>query len=285
MNNAVRSLAVSGPDLYAGGDFTTAGGVAANKIAKWNGSAWSALGSGMNSVVFALAEKSSSGLIVGGAFTFAGTNLSPYLAQANVSTITSVTGVTGPANGGYNAGTVLTFTVNYSGPVTVTGNPQLALTIGLITRQASYVSGSGSSTLTFTYTVQPGETDSDGITVASPLSLNGGTIVDSGSAAAQLTFTPPDTSKVLVDGIPPTVASVVRFNNAAQVLAGGPQTVNFQVTYSEPVTNVVPASFSILNKNGGTVQGTIGAITGGPRIYLVPVNITSGYGEFTLRVN
>ena len=34
----------SSGNLYAGGNFTTAGGVAANYIAKWNGSAWSALG-------------------------------------------------------------------------------------------------------------------------------------------------------------------------------------------------------------------------------------------------
>ena len=34
--------------LYAGGEFTTAGGNAANDIAQWNGSSWSALGSGMN---------------------------------------------------------------------------------------------------------------------------------------------------------------------------------------------------------------------------------------------
>ena len=36
--------------------FTTAGGVSANKVAKWNGSSWSALGSGMNSTVRALAR-------------------------------------------------------------------------------------------------------------------------------------------------------------------------------------------------------------------------------------
>ena len=44
----VNALAVSGSTLYAGGDFTTAGGSAANYIAQWNGSSWSALGSGMN---------------------------------------------------------------------------------------------------------------------------------------------------------------------------------------------------------------------------------------------
>ncbi len=43
----VYALAVSGTNLYAGGWFTTAGGVPANYIAKWDGSAWSALGSGM----------------------------------------------------------------------------------------------------------------------------------------------------------------------------------------------------------------------------------------------
>ena len=39
---------MSGTNLYAGGGFTTAGGVPANYIAKWDGSAWSALGSGMD---------------------------------------------------------------------------------------------------------------------------------------------------------------------------------------------------------------------------------------------
>src|SRR5262249_24972436 len=44
----------TGPALYAGGLFTTAGGIAANNIAKWNGGQWSPLGTGVNTNVFAL---------------------------------------------------------------------------------------------------------------------------------------------------------------------------------------------------------------------------------------
>jgi hypothetical protein len=43
-----------GTALYAGGYFTTAGGVVANYIAKWDGSSWAPLGSGMNGEVLAL---------------------------------------------------------------------------------------------------------------------------------------------------------------------------------------------------------------------------------------
>jgi hypothetical protein len=49
-NLPVRALAVIGSDLVAGGNFTSAGGTPANYIAKWNGSSWSALGSGTNRV-------------------------------------------------------------------------------------------------------------------------------------------------------------------------------------------------------------------------------------------
>ncbi len=42
-------------DLIAGGGFNTAGGIATNNIAKWNGSVWSALGSGVNGTVYDLA--------------------------------------------------------------------------------------------------------------------------------------------------------------------------------------------------------------------------------------
>jgi hypothetical protein len=78
----VNALAVSGSTLYAGSEFTTAGGVAANYIAQWNGSTWSALGSGMNSYVFALAVSGST-LYAGGFFTTAGGDAANYIAQWN----------------------------------------------------------------------------------------------------------------------------------------------------------------------------------------------------------
>jgi hypothetical protein len=77
----VEGLVVSGGDVYAGGFFTTAGGVAANYIAKWDGSSWSALGSGMNRPVLALAL-SGSKLYAGGFFTTVGGKVSPYTARA-----------------------------------------------------------------------------------------------------------------------------------------------------------------------------------------------------------
>ena len=70
-----HALAVSGTNLYAGGWFTKAGGVPANRIAKWDGSAWSALGSGMATATtlgsLALAV-SGTDLYAGGYFTTAG---------------------------------------------------------------------------------------------------------------------------------------------------------------------------------------------------------------------
>ena len=79
---SVYALAVSGGDVYAGGYFTTAGGNAGNYIAKWNGSSWTALGSGIGGSglplsVHALAV-SGSDLYAGGDFTTAGGKVPAY---------------------------------------------------------------------------------------------------------------------------------------------------------------------------------------------------------------
>ncbi|MHA3770406.1 DUF7453 family protein [Verrucomicrobiota bacterium sgz303538] len=79
----VVALAVNGNDVYAGGRFTTSGGVVTNNIAKWNGSTWSALGSGVNDQVHALALNGND-LYVGGYFTVAGTAVAGQIARADL---------------------------------------------------------------------------------------------------------------------------------------------------------------------------------------------------------
>ncbi len=82
-NNGVNALTVfddgTGPALYAGGKFTTAGGVPANNVAKWNGTRWAALGSGLEGNEFAhvtdlavLNEGPGRALYAAGFFTTAG---------------------------------------------------------------------------------------------------------------------------------------------------------------------------------------------------------------------
>ncbi|HCE43232.1 MAG TPA: hypothetical protein DET40_06770 [Lentisphaeria bacterium] len=73
-------------NLYAAGSFETAGGIPANCIAKWNGSAWSALGSGTNNKIYAMAfDPVGDNLYVGGGFTTAGNQFSAYVATYAVS--------------------------------------------------------------------------------------------------------------------------------------------------------------------------------------------------------
>ena len=68
-NRGVYALKAAGSDLYAGGKFAVAGGVAAVGIAKWNGTAWSAVGSAFttNDFVYSLATLGSD-LVAGGSF-------------------------------------------------------------------------------------------------------------------------------------------------------------------------------------------------------------------------
>jgi hypothetical protein len=60
-------------NLYIGGWFGVAGNAVAKNDAKWDGSSWSALGSGINDWVWALAVSGGT-LYAGGYFTAAGGN-------------------------------------------------------------------------------------------------------------------------------------------------------------------------------------------------------------------
>ncbi len=95
--------------------------------------------------------------------------------------------LTSDPGGGYATGEEIEGTVRFNKRVTVTGTPQLGLTVGSVTRQASY-EGGAREVVTFSYEVAANETDADGVSVAAnALSLNGGTIRDSANRAAGLT--------------------------------------------------------------------------------------------------
>jgi hypothetical protein len=113
MNGTVWALAVlPNGDLVAGGKFTFAGGVAANRIARWDGSSWAALGSGLAGSlgvgprVGAVAVLPNGELVAGGRFSTAGGVPSNYFARWTDSGIPSV--AEQPAAQSIDAGATLT---------------------------------------------------------------------------------------------------------------------------------------------------------------------------------
>ena len=91
--SAVTALTVfdagTGPALYAGGSFTTAGGVAANRVARWNGFSWSKLGAGLSGgewdgwvrALTVFNDGTGAALYAGGYFTESGGRRTPYIAR------------------------------------------------------------------------------------------------------------------------------------------------------------------------------------------------------------
>ncbi|SVB22974.1 uncharacterized protein METZ01_LOCUS175828, partial [marine metagenome] len=111
-------------------------------------------------------------------------------------TVTSVSSTAD--NGTYGIGSVIPITVTFDESVIVTGTPQLTLETGDTDVVVDYSSGSGSSILTFNYTVASGHTSGDldyGSTSA--LALNSGTIKDAVGNTATLTFASPGATNSL----------------------------------------------------------------------------------------
>jgi hypothetical protein len=99
----VRTLAVSGTDVYAGGDFTIAGGVAAFNLAKWNGNSWSALGSGISRGVRALALSGNDLYAGGNTYLLGDRSRSSIAKWTGTSWITLASGIMGDLHSGVSA--------------------------------------------------------------------------------------------------------------------------------------------------------------------------------------
>ena len=152
-----------------------------------------------------------------------------------------VVSVTPPADSLYKPGETLIFIVNMNKSVSVSGTPQLALTIGSSTTIATYISGSGTTTLTFNYVVQPNDIDLNGISASSPITLNSGSIRDGAGNNAVLTFTVPDLSNVKTGKTDQTItfnALPAKVLTDADFSPGAIASSGLEVTFSSDDTSV-----------------------------------------------
>jgi hypothetical protein len=170
-------------------------------------------------------------------------------------TVTNVTSST--ANGSYNVGDVISIQVTFNEAVTVSGTPQITIETGSTDRVVNYTSGSGTSTLTFDYTIQAGDTSSDLTYLATnALALNSGTIKNSSNLDAVLTLASPSAAgslaankAIVVDTTLPTVTSFSSTTSDGAYKAGA--VINITATLSEAVTTA--SSITVTLDNGETV--------------------------------
>ena len=126
-----------------------------------------------------------------------------------------ITGDSGKLNDRLNEDDTVTVSVTFDDKVEFDpniGKPSIWLNVGGQSREATYVSGGGSSVLQFTYTIAAEDNDSDGIAIdANSISLNGATVTDlAGNVAASLAHDAvANNSSYLVDNTGPDTTVVI----------------------------------------------------------------------------
>ncbi|MBN2037878.1 MAG: DUF2341 domain-containing protein, partial [Chitinispirillaceae bacterium] len=183
----------------------------------------------------------------------------PYVTEVNASTV----------SGSYGIGATISVTVTFSENVTVAGGtPVITLETGTTDRDATYASGSGTTTLTFEYTVMAGDASGDLDYVSnSALALSGATIRDANSFNANLTLPTPgttgslaDTKDIRIDGSAPTVPSTsISAPNGGEVwLAGSSQNITWNnASVTDDLLKNNPISLYYSTDGGSTFPNLI----------------------------
>jgi len=294
LNWSVYALATNGSDLYVGGDFNNAAGIqAADKIAKWDGSAWSSLGDNgygggvLFGAVWAITSIDQN-IFVGGDFTNAtGMPEADYIARWDGSAWFAL-GSNGAGDGALNA--PVYDILPYGNYVIVVGeftNASGITEADLVakwgkpgwTALGSDGAGDGSFTTGSNLSadgvaVQALAMDNDAVYVGGEFLgvNNNGSVLDYGNyvAAYGLANVAPEVISITRDGPSPTSAV----------------SVDFTVTFTEPVTGVGTDDFSLTTT--GSITGT--AVTGvhpasGPSsIYTVTASTGKWNGSMYLNV-
>src|ERR1700729_3921663 len=156
-----------------------------------------------------------------------------------------------PATGDLNAGDTVALTLAFSENVTVAGGaPTLTLNDG---GTATYISGSGTSALTFSYTVAAGQNTPDLMATAVNLPT-GATIDDASGNAANLALSSVTQSSPQIDTTTPTIIGISDSPATGDLNAG--DTVALTLAFSENVTVAGGAPTLTLN-DGETARDVI----------------------------
>jgi len=205
--------------------------------------------------------------------TLPATTATGALATSDVSisvTHPSVVSITSTSsNGIYTTGDVIGLIVTFNVPVVVTGAPTLALNTAPSSGLATYVSGSATTTLSFTYTVVASQNTP--LLDASGTNALAGTIADASGDAAALTL--PIGTTVGSLALDSTIAIETTAGTAAPGVtsltsptANGSyvtgQSVEVDVNFSSPVT-VTGSPYVQLNAQGTAPSQAIATYTGG----------------------
>ena len=170
--------------------------------------------------------------------------------------IPAVTGVTAsPATADLDAGKTVTLTVALSEAVSVSGGtPTLSLNDG---GTATYQSGSGTKSLVFSYTVQPGDNTPD--LAISGYALNGALIQDAAGNNANLAGVVTNPAGTLqIDTVTPIITSVTESPSSGDLKAGS--VVTFTLATAAPVY-VSGGTPSLTLNDGGTATYKSGSGT------------------------
>ena len=187
--------------------------------------------------------------------------------DTTIPTVTQV--VASPGSGTENPGDVITLTVDLSKAVTVTGTPTLTLNDGAI---ATYVSGSGTNALTFSYTVAATDSTVPTLAITQVNLPSGATVKDAAGNAANLSGAVTTFPGLSIDP-PPVVVSVAETPSTGDLNAG--KTVTLTLTLNDVVT--VSGGVPTLTLNdGGTAT-----YTGGSGTNALTFSYTVGAGQNT----
>ena len=269
LSNTVYALAVFGPDVYAGGSFTSTYGGTANSlnyIAKWDGTAWSGVGTGstpgLNARVNAFAVSGMT-LYLGGAFTadYAGgaANSLSYVAQWNGTAFSGVsTGSTPGLSGTVSAlavsGTSLyaggSFSTDSTGATSLNNIAQWnGAAWGPLSLPTPTSTGTATATSTGTATATSTSTPS---TTGTGSPSSSGTVTATSSGAATATST--------------SHATLSRTPFPTNTPSGTP-TVTNSITLSSSATPTATSTSTVTASCSGTAPATLTAtpsVTGSP---------------------